>query len=317
MINRECGVFKTTYQADMALYTVPLARITVWAFLAFFVFVLPFVVDTQRLVWANLVGIHLIAALGLNILVGLCGQISVGHAAFMAVGGYTAAIMSSRADIPFWIGLVAGGVFASVYGLLVGLPSVRIKGFYLAFATLAAQFITEWTITHVKWIGGGFQSSIIVPRPSLGPLTIDTDVAAELIGVDIARYKLLAFMISSFYAGVAGALWVYYLGNANIEAFRIVESIAFLAMIIIGGLGSVLGTIYGTAFVVLLPFILEEILQTFKGVIPVSDIHSFVAHLRFAVYGGLIVLFLMVEPEGLNRLWRNVKDYFRVWPFPY
>jgi len=354
MINRECGVFKTTYQADMALYTVPLARITVWAFLAFFVFVLPFVVDTQRLVWANLVGIHLIAALGLNILVGLCGQISVGHAAFMAVGGYTAAIMTSRADVPFWVGLVAGGVFASVYGLLVGLPSVRIKGFYLAFATLAAQFITEWTITHVKWIGGGFQASIIVPRPSLGPLTIDTerekyylilalvivavvvalniarsrlgrafvairdrDVAAELIGVDIARYKLLAFMISSFYAGVAGALWVYYLGNANIEAFRIVESISFLAMIIIGGLGSVLGTIYGTAFVVLLPFVLEEILQVFKGVIPVADIHSFVAYLRFAVYGGLIVFFLMVEPEGFNRLWRNVKDYFRVWPFPY
>jgi branched-chain amino acid transport system permease protein len=354
MINRECGVFKTTYQADMALYTVPLARLTVLAFLVFFVFALPFLVDAKRLVWANLVGINLVAALGLNILTGFSGQISVGHAAFMATGGYTAAIMTARADMPFWLGLIAGGVFAAVYGLIVGLPSVRVKGFYLAIATLAAQFITEWTISHVKWIGGGFQASIIVPSASLGPIVLnserekyylvlalaivavvatlniarsrlgrafvairDRDVAAEIIGVDIFRYKLLAFMISSFYAGVAGALWVYYLGNANIESFRIVESINFLAMVIIGGLGSILGTIFGAAFVTVLPFVLEEVLQNLKGVIPVADIHSFVAQLRFAVFGGLIIFFLMVEPEGLNRLWRNIKDYFRVWPFSY
>ncbi len=355
MINRECGIFKTTYQADMALYTVPLARITVAGFLAFFALILPFILDVKHLVWANLVGINLVAALGLNLLVGFAGQISVGHAAFMAVGGYTAAIMTSRADMPFWVGLVGGGVFAAFYGLLVGLPSVRVKGFYLAIATLAAQFITEWTVNHVRWIGGkGFQASIIVPPAKLGGLVLDTerekyflilaiaivatvallniartrlgrafvairdrDIAAEIMGVDIVRYKLLAFMISSFYAGVAGALWVYYLGNANIESFRIVESINFLAMVIIGGLGSVLGTIFGAAFVTILPLALEDILQNFKGVIPVSDIHSFVAHLRFAVFGGLIMLFLMVEPEGLNRLWRNIKDYFRVWPFPY
>jgi branched-chain amino acid transport system permease protein len=355
MINRECGVFRTTYQADMALYQVPLARLTVLAFAVLFVLVLPLVLESTYLVWLNVVGLNIIAALGLNLLTGFCGQISVGHAAFMAVGAYTAAILVARAGMPFWVGMISGGALAAVYGLIVGLPSLRVKGFYLAIATLAAQFITEWTINHVKWIsGGGFQAAILVPPPRLGPLVLDTevekyylilattivalavalniarsrigrafvairdrDVAAEIIGVDIYRYKILAFLISSFYAGVAGALWVYYLGVANIESFRLVESIALLAMIIIGGLGSILGTIFGATFVTLLPFALEEVLHALKGVLPVADIHTFVAHLRLAVFGGLIVLFLVVEPEGLNRLWRNIKDYFRVWPFSY
>ncbi len=354
MINRECGVFKTTYQADMALYTVPLARVTVAAFLIFFALVFPWVVDVKYLVWANFAGIAIVAAIGLNLLTGFTGQVSVGHAAFMATGGYTAAIITTRADMPFWLGIIAGGVFAAAYGLVVGLPSVRVKGFYLAIATLAAQFITEWTINHVQWIGGGFQASIIIPPVSLGPVRFDTeiekyyliltvvvvavvmglniarsrlgrafvairdrDVAAEIIGVDIVRYKLLAFMISSFLAGVAGALAVYYIGTANIEAFQIGRSIELLAMIIIGGLGSILGSIFGAVFVVVLPFLLKDILHDFRGIIPVRDIDTFVAQLELMVFGGLIVLFLMLEPEGLNRLWRNVKDYFRVWPFSY
>ncbi len=354
MINRECGVFRTTYQADMALYAVPLARISVAAFFLLFTLVVPFVVDTKHLLWLNFVGISLVAAIGLNLLTGFTGQISIGHAAFMATGGYTAAIMTTRADVPFWVGLIAGGVFAAVYGLIVGLPSLRVKGFYLAIATLAAQFITEWVINHVKWIGGGFQASIIIPPISLGPVRFDTeiekyylilavavlaiavglniarsrlgrafvairdrDVAAEIIGVDVFRYKLMAFMISSFYAGVAGALYVYYVGTANIESFQIARSIELLAMVIIGGLGSILGSIFGTFFVVLLPFVLEDVLEYFRGLLPVTDIHTFVSQLKLMVFGGLIILFLMLEPEGLNRLWRNVKDYFRVWPFSY
>ncbi|GBD12322.1 hypothetical protein HRbin24_00326 [bacterium HR24] len=354
MINRECGIFRTTYQADMSLYGVPLARITVAAFALFFALVFPFVVDHKHLVWANFAGISIVAAIGLNLLTGYTGQISIGHAAFMATGGYTAAIMTTRADVPFWVGLIAGGVFASAYGLIVGLPSVRVKGFYLAIATLAAQFITEWIINHVEWIGGGFQASIIVPPASLGPVRFDTelekyylvlalvvlavvaglniarsrlgrafvairdrDVAAEIIGVDIFRYKLLSFMISSFFAGVAGALYVYYVGTATIEAFQISRSIEILAMIIIGGLGSILGSIFGAVFVVVLPLALEDILEFFRGVLPVTDIDTFVSQLKLMVFGGLIMLFLMVEPEGLNRLWRNVKDYFRVWPFSY
>lgn len=354
MLNRECGVFKTTYGADMALYPVPLARYTVAAFAIFFVLVFPFVAGTKYLVWANFAGIAIVAAIGLNLLTGYAGQVSLGHAAFMATGGYTAAILVTRAHMPFLLGLIAGGLLAAFYGLIVGLPSARIKGFYLAIATLAAQFITEWVINHVKWISGGFQASILVPAVSLGPLRFDTeqkkyflilafvvlavvtgmniarsrlgrafvalrdrDVAAEIIGIDIVRYKLLAFTISAFYAGVAGALTVYYSGTANIEAFQIDRSIEILAMIIIGGLGSTLGSIFGAVFVSVLPSLLEDILGHFHGILPVSDVSTFVAQLKLVVFGGLIMLFLMAEPEGLNRLWRNVKDYFRVWPFSY
>ncbi len=354
MINRECGVFKTTYQADMALYGVPLARYTVIALLLFFAIAFPFLVGVRYLIWTNLVFIAIVSALGLHILLGLAGQISIGQAAFMATGAYTAAILSDRYGQHFLVGILAGGILAAVYGLIVGLPSLRVKGFYLAIATLAAQFITEWTINHVTWISGGFQASIPVPYPELGPLVLnseqekyffllvfaliaivaalnigrsrmgralvairDREVAAEIIGVNVFRYKLLAFVISSFYAGVAGALWGYYLGNVSIETFTIRESILYLTMIIVGGLGSVLGTIFGAVFITVLPFLLDDLLEAMHGILPVSDVTTFASQLRLMVFGGLIVLFLMVEPEGLASLWRRIKDYFRLWPFAY
>jgi len=244
---------------------------------------------------------------------------------------------------------------AAAVGAIVGIPSLRIKGLYLAIATLAGQLIIEWTINHVTFISGGVQASIEVPRPRLGPLVLssqrqmyffllvfvvlaivstlnlvrsrvgrafiairDQDIAAEIIGIDIFRYKLLAFAISSFYAGVTGVLYTYYLGIANYEQFQIGVSIDYLAMIIIGGLGSVLGSIFGAAFVTLLPIAIRYAMEAFGGLFfAPQTVLNLIPNLRLMMFGALIIFFLIVEPEGLNRLWRNIRNYFRIWPFAY
>jgi branched-chain amino acid transport system permease protein len=271
----------------------------------------------------------------------------------MSVGAYTAANLITRLDAPFWVALPAGGLMAAAVGAVIGVPSLRIKGLYLAIATLAGQLIIEWVINHVPWISGGVQASIAVPRPSLFGMPLksqvqlyffvlfftvvaiaatinlmrsrigrafvavrDQDIAAEIIGIDIFRYKLLAFAVSSFYAGVTGVLYTYYLGIANYEQFQIGVSIDYLAMIIIGGLGSVLGSIFGAIFVTLLPIATRWTLESLGGLIfSPADLANLIPNLRLVIFGTLIVLFLALEPEGLNRLWRNVLNYFRVWPF--
>jgi branched-chain amino acid transport system permease protein len=355
MFHRESGVFKTSYAADMALYPLPIARWTVAALAAFFIIAVPLVAGPYLITLLNLILIAVVGALGLNILVGYTGQISIGHGAFMSVGAYTAANLITRLDAPFWIALPAGGVMAALIGMLVGIPSLRIKGIYLAIATLAAQFIIEWTINHVTWISGGIEASIQVPPPSVFGVKLQTqlqlylfllffavlaiiatlnlvrsrigrafiairdqDIAAEIIGINIFKYKLYAFGISSFYAGVTGVLYTYYLGIANYEQFQLDVSIDYLAMIIIGGLGSVLGSIFGAIFITILP-IATRILLTQFGVMFFSSesIANMVSNLRLVIFGCLIILFLVVEPEGLNRLWRNIRNYFRVWPFSY
>jgi branched-chain amino acid transport system permease protein len=355
MFHRETGVFKTSYASDMALYPLPIARGTVIALLILFVVIVPLVFGEYYLSIINLVLISIVGALGLNILVGYTGQISIGHAAFMSVGAYTAANLAVRAGLPFWITLPAGGLMAALVGAVVGIPSLRIKGLYLAIATLAGQLIIEWIINHVPWISGGTQASIQVPRPSLfgyelktqGELYFfllffaliaivaalnlvrsrigrafvairDQDIAAEIIGIDIFRYKLIAFAISSFYAGVCGVLYTYYFGIANYEQFQIGVSIDYLAMIIIGGLGSVLGSILGAAFVALLPLVIRTIMESVSGIFfDASEMATVVSSMRLVIFGVLIIVFLVLEPEGLNRLWRNIRNYFRVWPFSY
>ncbi|HEV8441225.1 MAG TPA: branched-chain amino acid ABC transporter permease [Methylomirabilota bacterium] len=355
MIHRECGVLKTTYEADMALYPLPIARWTVVALAVLFVVVVPLMVDSYFLSLLNLISIAVVGALGLNILVGYTGQISVGHGAFMSVGAYTAANLAVRLGAPFWITVPAAGLMAALVGAVVGIPSLRIKGLYLAIATLAGQLIIEWVINHVTWISGGVQASIEMPRPTLfgaviasdrhmyyflllfvvlaivGTMNLvrsrigrafiairDHDIAAEIIGVNIFRYKLLAFAISSFYAGVTGVLYTYYLSVANYEQFQIVVSIDYLAMIIIGGLGSILGSIFGAVFVTLLPILIRWGVEAFGGALFSSQtVLNIIPNLRLMLFGGLIIVFLVVEPEGLNRLWRNVRSYFRVWPFAY
>ena len=355
MIHRECGGLKTTYEAAMGLYPLPIARWAVGGFAVLFFLVLPFSVHEYYLSIVNLVSISIVGALGLNILVGYTGQISIGHGAFMSVGAYTAANFAVRLGLPWPVNLLLGGLMAALVGAVVGVPSLRIKGLYLAIATLAGQLIIEWTINHVTFISGGVQASIQVPRPELFGVPIasqrqmyflllafvvvalvgtmnlvrsrigrafiairDHDIAAEIIGINIFRYKLLAFAISSFYAGVTGVLYTYYLGIANYEQFQIVTSIDYLAMIIIGGLGSVLGSIFGAIFVTLLPILIRYAMEGFGGLVfSQGAVLNIIPNLRLILFGGLIIFFLVVEPEGLNRLWRNIRNYFRLWPFAY
>jgi branched-chain amino acid transport system permease protein len=339
----------------MALYPLPIARYAVAAFAALFFLVIPLTLHEYYLSVANLVWIAVIGALGLNILVGYTGQVSIGHGAFMSVGAYTAANLATRLDSPWPVNLLAGGLMAALIGGIVGIPSLRIKGLYLAIATLAGQLIIEWTINHVTFISGGVQASIEVARPRVGPYVLssqrdmyyflltfvvlaivgtmnlvrsrvgrafiairDQDIAAEIIGINIFRYKLVAFAISSFYAGVTGVLYTYFLGIANYEQFQIGVSIDYLAMIIIGGLGSVLGSIFGAVFVTLLPILIRYAMEAASGVlISEATVHNLIPALRLVVFGVFIIVFLVVEPEGLNRLWRNIRSYFRVWPFAY
>src|SRR5437588_4580962 len=355
MFHRESGVFKTSYAADMGLYPLPIARWAVAAFAGLFIIIAPFAVSEYYVSILNLILIACVGALGLNILVGYTGQISIGHGAFMSVRASTAANLVALFHAPFWITIPAGGVMAALIGAVVGIPSLRIKGIYLAIATLAVQLIIEWTINHVPAISGGVQASIQVPRPSLfgtqlktqtqlylflmffAVLAIvgtsnlvrsrigrafvavrDQDIAAEIIGISTFRYKLIAFAISSFYAGVTGVLYTYYLGIANYEQFQLTVSIDYLAMVIIGGLGSVLGSILGAIFVTLLPILTRWFLEDYGWLFFSSgDLLNAIPNLRLILFGGLIIFFLVVEPEGLNRLWRNIRNYFRVWPFSY
>jgi branched-chain amino acid transport system permease protein len=355
MFHSETGVFKTSYAADMALYPLPVARYAVIALAVLFVLVVPLVFTPYLMTLMNLVLIAVVGAIGLDILVGYTGQISIGHGAFMSVGAYTAANLIVRLGLPFWLAIPAGGIMAALIGVVIGIPSLRIKGLYLAVATLAAQFVIEWMINHVTWISGGIEASIQVPPPSVFGLKLttsyrlyffllffaalaivatlnlmrsrigrafiairDQDIAAEIIGINIFRYKLYSFAISSFYAGVTGVLYTYYYGIANYEQFGIDVSINYLAMILIGGLGSVLGAILGAAFITVLPEATRLFLTHFgSGIVSQEAILRGVPNLTLILYGGLIIFFLVVEPEGLNRLWRNIRNYFRVWPFSY
>lgn len=356
MFHRESGYYKTTYAADFALYPLPIARWAVIGFAILFFAIVPLFLSDYYVTMLNLVGIAIVGALGLNILLGLTGQISIGHAAFMSVGAYTAANLATRFDLPFYITLPAGGLMAAAVGIIVGFPSVRIKGLYLAISTLAAQFIIDWVIIHTPAISGGASASIQVARPTVFGILLDTqvelymfivsvvaiailaslnlarsrigrafiairdqDIAAEIIGINVRRYKLMAFAISSFYAGVAGVLFTYYAGVANNEFFPLLVSIDYLAMVIIGGMGSVLGAMFGAAFVTLLPIVIDLVMSSI-GPIILSDpgvLSGVKSHLRLVMFGGLIMFFLVVEPEGLNRLWLNIRNYFRVWPFSY
>src|SRR5215468_8400433 len=331
MFHRESGVLKTTYEADMALYPLPIARWTVGAMAVLFFVAIPLTLDQYYLSLANLVWISVVGALGLNILVGYTGQVSIGHGAFMSVGAYTAANLAIRLGSPWPVNLVAGGLMAALVGAVVGIPSVRIKGLYLAIATLAGQLIIEWTINHVTFISGGVQASIDVPRPRLGSYVLSSQrqmyffllvfvVLAIVATLNLIRSRIgrAAIAISSFHAGVTGVLYTYYLGIANYEQFQIGVSIDYLAMIIIGGLGSVLGSVLGAIFVTLLPIAIRYAMEAFGGLFfSPQTVLNLIPNLRLMMFGALIIFFLIVEPEGLNRLWRNIRNYFRIWPFAY
>ena len=354
MLYRETGQFKTTYQADQAIFPIAQDRWFIMALIAVAFLVVPFVAPEYLFSEIlNPVLILALAAIGLNILTGYCGQVSLGTGGFMAVGAYAAYNLALRVpQTNIVIVFLFGGVMAMLVGVIFGLPSLRIKGFYLAVATLAAQFFLEWSFARIKWLTD-YQSSgsVAVGKIDLFGIPIDTpgkkyllilalvtvlalaaknlvrgrigrmwmamrdmDIAAEIIGIRPLNAKLSAFAVSSFYIGVAGALWGFLrLGSWEPLAFDIGRSFQVLFMVIIGGLGSILGSFLGAAFIVMVPIVLNQ-LPHWLG-IPLST--AMVSHIEFMMFGAMIVLFLIVEPLGLARLWAVAKEKLRLWPFPY
>jgi branched-chain amino acid transport system permease protein len=352
MLYRENGQFKTSYSADQQIFPIKQDRILILALIAAAFVVVPMVAP-EYLLRAVLIPFLILslAALGLNILVGYCGQISLGTGGFMAVGAYAAYNFFIRVDgMPVVVAILLGGVMATVVGVIFGIPSLRIKGLYLAVATLAAQFFCDWAFLRIKWFTNDSSSgSVSVGELSTLGWTVDTpaekylfclgfvvlfalvaknlarshigrewmamrdmDVAAAVIGIRPVYAKLTAFAVSSFYVGVAGALWGFvYLGSWEPAAFNIDRSFQLLFMVIIGGLGSIMGSFFGAAFIVVLPILLDNL-----GVAVGFDT-AFASHLTFMVFGALIVFFLIVEPHGLARLWSIGKEKLRLWPFPH
>ncbi len=358
MFYRENGQFKSTYREDQQLFPIRQDRIFMWVLMAFAFVVVPFV--TSDYVFRALLIPWLIlalAAIGLNILVGYCGQISLGTAAFMAVGAYAAYNFSVRIPgLNFVVVLVLAGFVAALVGMLFGIPSLRIKGLYLAVATLAAQFFMDWLFARVKWFTNNNPSGSVAPatvemfgwtiespvekylfvlsivavfalaarnltRSHIGRAwmaTRDMDVAAEVIGIRPVYAKLTAFGVSSFFAGVAGALWGFiYLGAWEPLAFNINLSFNLLFMIIIGGMGSILGSFLGAAFIVLMPIFLSRMLPLIGTTLGFHVDTALVSHVELMVFGSLIVFFLIAEPHGLARLWAIGKEKLRLWPFPH
>ncbi|HEU5294900.1 MAG TPA: branched-chain amino acid ABC transporter permease [Burkholderiaceae bacterium] len=354
MLYRENGQFKTTYQADQQIFPIAQDRLLIVVLLAFAFVAVPFLAS-EYMFRAILIPflILALAALGLNILVGYCGQISLGTGGFMAVGAYAAYNLMIRIDgMPLLAALLLGGVCATVVGVLFGIPSLRIKGLYLAVATLAAQFFCDWAFLRVKWFTNNSSSgSVNVAELNLFGWIIDTpaekylfclglvalfalvaknlvrshigrewmamrdmDVAASVIGIRPVYAKLTAFAVSSFFVGVAGALWGFvHLGAWEPAAFNIDRSFQLLFMVIIGGLGSIMGSFFGAAFIVVLPIVLDNAPILFG--IPIDTATA--SHLTFIIFGTLIVFFLIVEPHGLARLWSIGKEKLRLWPFPH
>lgn len=344
------GVFHSSYEKDEQIFQT--LWIKVWlGILAVILLGLPLIVGTYLTYILNIIGIFLIGSLGLNILTGFTGQISLGHAAFMGVGAYAAANISTTLGWGFWIALPLSGLVSAAVGMVFGIPSLRLRGLYLAIATLAAQFIIEFAFMHARIFTGGSQGFLLDP-PSIGSFAIDTDrrfyylvlvlvvlalvfarnlfrtrtgrafvairdryLAAEIMGVNLFSYRLLAFGISSFYAGVAGCLWGHYITIITPEHFNIMVSIKYLSMIIIGGLGSVLGTIFGTVFMVILPEFLRYLGDIVNESYP-AFMMVFQA-LREGVFGLVIILFLIFEPDGMAARWERIKSYWKLWPFSY
>ncbi len=358
MIYREAGQFKTSYASDQAIFPIVQDRVVV-TLAVVAAFVVPARFATDYWLQAVLIPllIYALAALGLNLLTGYAGQLSLGTGGFMAVGAYSAFKVSTAfPGLNVVVVFLFAGLMAALVGVVFGIPSLRIKGFYLAVATLAAQFFLIWLFNKVAWFTNYASSgTITAPTRTMFGITVtgpaatanaryvvalafvvvfaviaknlvrgrvgrswmavrDRDIAAEIIGVRPLRTKLLAFAISSFYCGIAGAELVFlYLGSAETLAFDINLSFLVLFMVIIGGLGSILGSLLGAAFIVLVPIFLTNVPHTIGLSLPVA----LMKQIELMVFGGLILFFLIVEPHGLARLWQIGKEKLRLWPFPH
>jgi branched-chain amino acid transport system permease protein len=358
MFYRETGQFKTSYRADQQVFPILQDRVAIGLVLIYAFAVVPFLASDylMRAILIPFVIISL-AALGVNVLVGYCGQISLGSGAFMAVGAYGAYNFFVRfPGLPLIPALILGGLCATLFGILFGLPSLRVKGLYLAVATLAAQFFSDWMFLRIKWFtldtpsgsvsvsnlqvfGWPIESAASKYLFCLAVLVViavltknlvrgaigrewmairDMDVAAAVIGIRPMYAKLSAFAVSSFIIGVAGALWAFvYLGAWEPAAFSVDQSFRLLFMVIIGGLGSIMGAFFGAAFITVLPIVLNQALPVIAGWFGAQISTVGIAHAELMIFGGLIVWFLIVEPHGLAKLWSTGKQKLRLWPFPH
>lgn len=358
MFYRENGQFKTSYRADSQIFPIAQDRWAVLLLIAAAFFVVPmFSSDYMfRAIFIPFL-IMSLAALGVNILVGYCGQISLGSGAFMAVGAYAAFNFFVRVPgMPLLVALILGGLCSAAFGILFGLPSLRVKGLYLAVATLAAQFFSDWMFLRIKWFTNDSPSgsvsvsglqvfgleidsptskyllclSILVVLALLAKNLVrsaigrewmairDMDVAAAVIGIRPMYAKLSAFAVSSFIVGVAGALWGFvYLGAWEPAAFSVDLSFKLLFMVIIGGMGAIMGSFFGAGFIVLLPIALNQFLPLLGGMFGVEISTAGISHAELIIFGALIVWFLIVEPHGLAKLWAIGKQKLRLWPFPH
>jgi branched-chain amino acid transport system permease protein len=345
-----CGDFRTTYAEDMAIFETSFARWMLAAFLAVLL-VLPQLASSYWLDVMNRILIAVVAAVGLNILTGFTGQISLGNAAFLATGAYATAALAGKAGLPFPAVIPLAGAVTALVGMVFGVPSLRLKGLYLAMATLAAHFVIEFTITHWDSMTGGVNGTsipaahvgsfafdndrrlfyLVLPisaglllfaknlfRTKVGKAFVavrDQDISAEVMGVSVYRYKLLSFGVSSFYVGVAGSLLAYQARIISPENFPITVAIDYLGMIIIGGMGSILGSIFGAIFITLLPELLRIPIGALGSSFP--GLVELFASLKMGVFGLTIVLFLVFEPDGMAARWHTIKNYWKLYPFSY
>jgi branched-chain amino acid transport system permease protein len=346
----QCGDFRQTYVQDMAIFESAFGRRVFLLFLAILAFLPAFASGFWMDVAVRIL-IAVIGATGLNILTGFTGQISLGNAAFLAVGAYTTSYMAGPWGLPFVVVIPAAGLVTAAVGMIFGVPSLRLKGLYLAVATLAAHFVIEFVISHWESVTGGV-NGMSVPAARLGglvlkgdrplyylvlPLTValllfaknlfrtkvgkafvairDQDISAEVMGVEVFKYKLLSFGVSSFYVGVAGALMAYQARTISPETFPITLAIDFLGMIIIGGMGSILGSIFGAIFITLLPELLRIAIAPLASHFP--ELTTLFASLKMGVFGLAIVLFLVFEPDGMAARWHSIKAYWKLYPFSY
>ena len=351
MYNLPCGTCIKDYPRDMGIIrTKGHLLLSVLGCIAFIIF--PHLVSSHIHTIANIIGVWIVAACGLNLLIGLCGQISIGHAAFMGVGAYTSALLGNHLSFPFWLSWPAGMLAAGLVGVIFGLPAVRVKGFYLALTTLAAQIILGWIYTNWRDMTGGSEG-IGVPTAQFGGFSFDSeiswyyvigisailatisfknfsrsrlgralvairdnDLAAEGMGVNLFRYKALAFFIGCLYAGAAGGLWAHYTTHIAPAHFELKESIWFLGMLIVGGLGSTLGPVFGVPFILILKEVvvwLGPVLMLYMPFLGMGIWASF----SLIVFAVVLIIFLIFEPRGIAHRWEIFKNYYRTWPFAY
>lgn len=342
------GILNESYGKDDALFQTKWIKI--WIVLLYLgLLMLPFIASDTVIFNCNRVLIAIVGAVGLNMLTGVCGQISLGHAAFIGVGAYTTAVLMTKLGFSYWLALPAAGIISTVVGLIVGIPSLRVKGFYLCIATLAAQIILMHVFVRWEWMTGG-PKGINIPAATMFQFSLDTerkfyfvslafaigavlygrnllrskmgrafvairdrDLAAELMGVSLFKYKLMAFAVSSFYAGVTGALLAGLFRTVHPTQYSLMESIQYLAIVLVGGMGSILGTIFGTIFILMLPEVLNILAIWLKELSP--GLSYIATPMKQIIFGIAIIFFMVFEPMGLAELWRRTKNFFLLWPF--